>query len=222
MTEAIQRRVLRAMRPEIDDAPPARWQQRKSALTRQRLIAAATDCLVENGYAGLTTAAVAERCKVSRGAMHHHFATRMELVEAVVEHVFFHRMRSFLESYFAALRERGEELMIEVACEMHWQSVQTREFSAYVHLAVAARTDVELDAFFTPTAQRYDEVWQAEMIEAFPQWKRHWEAMKLANDLAICAHTGMLFHKPLLGEGERMDKLRALIAGVVRQLFDAE
>ena len=49
MTEAIQRRVLRAMRPEIDDAPPARWQQRKSALTRQRLIAAATDCLVENG-----------------------------------------------------------------------------------------------------------------------------------------------------------------------------
>jgi AcrR family transcriptional regulator len=221
-TDALQERMLSAMRPAELAEPPARWQQRKSAQTRQRLIDAGVDCLIELGYAGLTTAAVAERCAVSRGSMHHHFATRMELVSAVVEHVFYQRMRRFLSDYFEALRERGEELMVEIACNAHWRSVQTREYAAYLELAVAARTDTELAELFTPNSRRYDEIWISEMIEAFPQWARHWEAFKLASDFTLTVHMGMLLHKPVFGDGERLELLRRLATRVVQELYDSQ
>jgi len=216
----LQNRMLTAIMPDHEAQPPARWQQRKSAQTRQRLIEAGIDCLVANGFASLTTAAVAERCAVSRGAMHHHFPTRMELVAAVVEHVFYQRMRRFLADYFAALAERGEELIIEIASEAHWLSVQTREYSAFLELAVAARTDAELAALFIPAARRYDEVWTHEMIEAFPQWQSHWEELKLANDFTQAAHMGLLLHRPVLGEGERLERVRRLTTAVVRRLYE--
>ncbi|MCU1650466.1 MAG: TetR/AcrR family transcriptional regulator, partial [Pseudonocardia sp.] len=36
------------------------------------------DCLLEQGYARLTTAAVVSRAGVSRGAQAHHFSTKAE------------------------------------------------------------------------------------------------------------------------------------------------
>jgi AcrR family transcriptional regulator len=220
-TDALQDRMLRAIRPGHKSDPPARWQQRKSAQTRLRLVEAAIDCLIEKGYPGLTTAAVAERCQVSRGAMHHHFATRLDLVGAVVEHVFYQRMERFLADYFAALREKGEELLIEIASEAHWLSVQTREYVAYLELAVAARTDSELDGLFTPASRRYDEVWTREMIEAFPQWERHWDALKLANDFTQATHMGLLLLHPTFG-GERLDQVRRLATKTVQELYEAQ
>ncbi|MDE2404868.1 MAG: TetR/AcrR family transcriptional regulator [Sphingomonadales bacterium] len=216
----LQDRMLSAIMPEHNAEPPARWQQRKSAQTRQRLVEAGVDCLVEGGYSGLTTAAVAERCAVSRGAMHHHFPTRLELVAAVVEHVFYQRMRRFLDDYFAALKERGEELMIEIACEAHWQSVQTREYAAYLELLVAARSDAELAALFQPAARQYDEVWTREMIEAFPQWERHWQDLKLASDFTQVLHMGLLLHRTPFADEARREQVRQMGNRVVRGLYD--
>ena len=65
-TIAIRDRVLSALQPDHQAEPPAKWQQRKSAKMRDRLVSAAVDCLVESGYPGLTTAAVAARSAVSR------------------------------------------------------------------------------------------------------------------------------------------------------------
>ena len=222
-TDALQDRLLTAIRPNHMAEPPARWQQRKSALTRQRIVEAGFQCLVENGYSGLTTAAVAERCGLSRGAMHHHFPTRLELVADVVDHVFYQRMQGFLRDYFAALKVRGEEEMVEVACSAHWQSVQTREYAAYLELAAAARTDAELAHYFDPAARRYDEVWVAEMIEAFPQYRDHWDALKLANDIVTTTHIGMVMSAPVLGkDGERLDRLQNLLVRIVRGLYQQD
>jgi len=218
---ALQERMLSALHPAHGEPPPLRWQQRKSAQTRQRLVEAGVDCLIERGYPGLTTAAVAERCAVSRGAMHHHFATRLDLVGAVVEHVFYQRMRRFLDDYFAALAQRGEELLVQIACETHWQSVQTREYAAYLELALAARTDGELAELFTPASRRYDQIWIGEMIEAFPQWEAHWDDLKLANDVTIALHMGMLLHRPVFGESERMERLQHLSTRIVQGLYRA-
>jgi AcrR family transcriptional regulator len=217
----IQDRMLSALHPAHGEPPPLRWQQRKSAQTRQRLVDAGVDCLIERGYVGLTTAAVAERCAVSRGAMHHHFPTRLELVGAVVEYVFYQRMRRFLDDYFAALAQRGEELLVEVACEAHWQSVQTREYAAFLELALAARTDGELAGLFTPASRRYDQIWIAEMIEAFPQWEAHWDNLKLANDVTTALHMGMVLHRPVFGDGERAQRLQRLATRVVQSLYEA-
>lgn len=219
-TVAIQDRVLSALLPDRDAQAPAKWQQRKSARMRERLVGAAVDCLVESGYPGLTTAAVASRSGVSRGAMHHHFPARMELVAAVVDHVVYHRMRAFLADYFTAIADRKDEALIEIACEVHWRSVQTKDYAAWLELASAARSDPELAAIFHPVAQRYDEVWTSEMIEAFPQWQDHWDLLKLAHDFTNAIHAGMLLHAPVFGMGERMERLQRFAARMMQELYE--
>lgn len=214
----MKKRMLSAMLPAGLGEEPARWQQQKSARTRLRLVEAAVDCLVEGGYARLTTQAVAERTSISRGTMHHHFPTRMELVAAVVEYVFYERMRLFLEDYLEELAGGSEADMLDIATAAHWRSVQTREFSAYLELAVAARTDTELDHFFGPAARRYDEVWIGEMIESFPQWRDQWEQMKLASDTVTVMHVGLLLMQPVHGE-ERVARIQALLTQVLHAIY---
>jgi AcrR family transcriptional regulator len=224
--QSLQDRMLAALMPEMHDRSieseaPEKWQQRKSALMRDRLVSAAIDRLVECGYPGLTTAAVASACEVSRGAMHHHFQTRLELVSAVVDHVVYHRMRTFLADYFEAVAHRqSDEPMIELACDAHWRSVQTRDYAAWVELAVAARTDGELAAIFEPAARRYDAVWTSEMIEAFPQWRHDWDNLKLAHDFTSAIHMGMLLNAPVFGAGERLERLRRFAARTMQRLSE--
>lgn len=211
-------RVLHALLPSGHEARPARWQQQKSARTRLRIVEAAIDCLVGGGYSGLTTQAVAERTRVSRGAMHHHFPTRMDLVSAVVEHVFFERMRLYLEDYLAKMEQAADADRLEIATAAHWRSVQTREYAAYLELAVAARTDAELDQFFGSVARRNDEVWIAEMIEAFPHWRDQWEQMKLASDFVSVLHMGLLLQQPVCGEA-RASRMQRLSYEVLRLIY---
>jgi AcrR family transcriptional regulator len=55
---------------------------------RRRILDAAFEVLRERGCAGFTTAEVARRAGVSRGAQVHHYSSKSELVTAAMEHVF--------------------------------------------------------------------------------------------------------------------------------------
>ncbi len=215
---ALRNKVLTAVAPGVMQAPPARWQQRKSAQTRLKVIDAAVGCLAENGYAGLSTAAVAERCGVSRGTMHHHFATRTDMVGALIEHVFYRRTKGFLEEYTRRLADQGTATLVEVASEAYWQTVQSPDYAAYIELAAAARTDPELKAVFDPAACRFDRVWTEEMVEAFPEWKRHYDVMMLANDFTIAVCAGLLLQAPIYGP-ERIAAVRTLVTRTVEDLY---
>jgi AcrR family transcriptional regulator len=213
-------RMLAALRPADLSATPARWQQRKSVRTRVKLVEAAIHCLVEGGYPGLTTQAVAERTGCSRGSMHHHFPTRIDLVAAVIDHVFYERMRLYLGDYLKDLDGLSHADMVALATSAHWRSVQTREYGAYLELAVAARTDVELEEMFAPAARRYDEVWFSEMTSTFPFWRDRWEAMLRVNDFVIGAHMGMLIQRTVLGEA-RTAQLGKMIEQFAASLYQS-
>lgn len=215
-------RILSSIFPAHKAEPPSRWQQRKSAQTRQRLVETGVDCLVDAGYPGLTIAAVAERCDVSRGAMHHHFATRMDLVAAVIEHVFYRRMVAFLDDYFAAMQTHEENERVEMASEAHWRSVQSREYAAYLELTVAARTDKELAALFDPAARNYDAVWANEMANAFPQFRDQSDDLKLASDFTMALHMGLLLLRPAFASEARIARVLHLAVAAVRDLYDRQ
>src|SRR3954470_10164365 len=69
------------MAPRVPALEP---KQARAHETRRRLLDAAVDELLEHGYAGLSTAAVAQRAGVSRGAQQNHFPHKQTLViEAV-------------------------------------------------------------------------------------------------------------------------------------------
>src|SRR6476661_8559130 len=73
-----------------------RSQAERSAATREALLNATLECLVEDGYANTTTARVAVRAGLSRGAHLHHFQTRDTLLAAAADHL---------------TRRRGEHLL---------------------------------------------------------------------------------------------------------------
>ncbi|MEA3055745.1 MAG: hypothetical protein QOD30_1177 [Actinomycetota bacterium] len=55
--------------------------------TRQRILDSAVDELAENGTAGLTVTAVAERADVSERTVYNHFGALDQLVDATLEHL---------------------------------------------------------------------------------------------------------------------------------------
>lgn len=194
----------------------ATWQQRKSSEMRIRILEAALDCLVERGYAKLSTSEITLRASVSRGAMHHHFPTRMALVAAAVEYALYRSMQQFLTDYFEVIgRKRGRADVVAAATEAYWRSVQSREYAARLELAIAARTDPELNSHFLPLARKFDRVWNEEMEKTFPEWEGLGGRMQLANDFAVTTHVGLLLQRPVLGDSKRFRQLRELILKVI-------
>jgi AcrR family transcriptional regulator len=212
-------RPLRQTAPADGHARPERWQQRKAAATRKLILDAATDCLVEGGYARLTTVEVLKQANVSRGAMHHHFAARADLISALIDHVLHKRLERFLSDYLAGLRASDPANAIDVATEVHWQSVKTPEFTAYLELVIAARTDPELSALLVPATRAFEHEWMDEVARAIPQWDGASEAMLLANDLAAALHLGLLINRPFIDDPARRAAVRAKLIEVVKDML---
>ena len=69
-------------------ARPRRTQEERSGETRERLLSAAVDVLIDRGFGGFTMAEVAGRAGVSNGALVHHYGSKGELVIAATEHAY--------------------------------------------------------------------------------------------------------------------------------------
>jgi AcrR family transcriptional regulator len=117
-----------------------RTQEERSATTRAALLDATIDCLVEYGYANLTTTRVVERAGVSRGAQVHHFPTKAELVAEAVKHLANKRMQEFVEE--APRLPRSDERRVAWLLDRAWDVHASPLFVAALELWVAARTDV--------------------------------------------------------------------------------
>lgn len=121
-----------------------RTQAERRATTRAALLEACADCLLEQGYAGLTTAAVVSRAGVSRGAQAHHFSTKAELVVAALRHVS-DRLAAEVISELPSPPRGVEEAKLELLDQL-WRLHTDRLFPALMELWLAARTDPELRA----------------------------------------------------------------------------
>ncbi len=58
---------------------------RKSALTRERIMDAASELMVERGSTSFQMSEVSERCRMSKGALYYYFADRDELIGAIFD-----------------------------------------------------------------------------------------------------------------------------------------
>lgn len=209
-----------ASQAQLDVAPqPQRWQQRKAAATRTLILDAATHCLIEGGYARLTTVEVLKQANVSRGALHHHFASRADLVSALIDHVLHMRLERFLSDYLSAIKNSEPADAIEVATEVHWQSMKAPEFSAFLELVMAARTDPELSALLVPATRTFEHVWMTEVEQAIPQWSGASKEMLLANDIASALHIGLIINRPFIEEPERRAAVRSTLVAMVQNIF---
>jgi AcrR family transcriptional regulator len=130
-----------------------RNQAERSAATREALLDATLECLVEDGFANTTTARVAERAGLSRGAHLHHFQTRDALLAAAADHL---------------TRRRGEHLMaaadelpaggdrVALGLDLLWASYANPLYQASLDLWTHGRTDAELRQHLIPIERQLD------------------------------------------------------------------
>lgn len=111
----------------------------KSQRTRARILDAATRLFAEIGYHAATNAVIADASLLTRGAMLYHFATREELVEAVIAHLELARARLF-EVAASTPAPAGVDAA-EQAIDTYWALLHELPFRAFAELEAAARTD---------------------------------------------------------------------------------
>jgi AcrR family transcriptional regulator len=120
---------------------------------RQRLIDAAITCLRRVGYAATTTQLVMEEAGVSRGAMLHHFPTKVDLIIAVAE-----AAATYQDSY---VRRRlanvtpGIDLFLAIT-EATWEVMCEPPASALIEIIIASRSDPALGERFPAIAERLE------------------------------------------------------------------
>jgi AcrR family transcriptional regulator len=206
--------------PESERAQAGQtWQQRKSIQTRIVILEAAIDCLQTHGYGRTTTQLIAETAGISRGAMLHHYATKQQLIASVIDYTLYKRMEAFLAGV-RALKE-SERVAGMVGIELFWDSLQTREFGAYLELVFAARTDAELAKTFLPKARIYDQTELARVISAFPEWAEQPEAYALAMDYCNSALQGLFLNKAVWNEPEQVE-LRRFVGKSIAMMLSGE
>ena len=121
-------------------------------------------CLVELGYTGTTSAAVAERAGLSRGAQLHHFGTRSQLVVAAVEHLAQKRLQRVREAMtgLSTAAAQGEHASSrkdtqEAALGLLAEALSGPLYAATMELWVAARSHPDLRAQLIPAEERVND-----------------------------------------------------------------
>lgn len=142
-----------------------RRQEERSAATRRVLLEATVTCLVELGYTGTTSPAVAERAGLSRGAQLHHFGTRDQLVVAAIEHLAQKRLRRVREALTELSiatppgdhRPEEQSEPQEAALRLLAEALSGPLYAATLELWVAARSHPDLRAELIPAEERVNE-----------------------------------------------------------------
>ena len=123
------------------DGRVRRTQAERSAAMRTRLLEATVECLVSYGYAGTTTARVAEVAGVTRGAQIHHFRSKEDLVVAAIEHLAQQRAQTAIRGLRRV--DVGAD-PVPTVLDFLWEAHQGPMFIATLELWMAARTDAVL------------------------------------------------------------------------------
>lgn len=128
---------------------------------------AAIALLVERGYAGFSTIAVAARAGVSRGARENYYKTKYDLIEAAWQAAL---TRAETKAQFLADRSLGSTDPVEEFLTSSASFFLSSDYLAMLELAMAARTDARLErifrALFRKNRNRHDLVWIAAFTRA--------------------------------------------------------
>jgi len=191
------------------------WQAQKSASTRTQIIEAAIKCFIEYGYSRTTTTLIAEKAGLSRGAMLHHFPSKLAVVRAAVEHLHAKRLRAFRK---AVTKPSNDHDHVRQSVEAYWSHVRHPLFVAFFELAVAARTDKELAEILRPAQEAFEREWYQQAVAVFPEWKGRGDKFDLALDLSRYVLEGMAISFLTHKETERDKRVIAYLDEKIREL----
>ncbi len=163
-----------------------RTQAERTEATRARILEATVACIREHGYANTSTTLISERAGVSRGAQHHHFPTKADLVVATIEHIFHHNLERFRRA-FAQAPSGAERL--PAAIDLLWQAMSSKETRyVWIELVIGTRNDALLHQKVVETTARLGEA----MRETFDQVVADTPLPEVALHIATALMDGLL------------------------------
>lgn len=154
-------------------APPKRQRQAdRTAQMQSRIIGAAIKVLCDKGYPAATVKTIAAQAGVSVGALQHQFETKARLMAAVLIHLFNAR-----KAHYRRAIETVEP--VDAVARMTsnvWGALHQPEFLAMVEIALARRSDPDLDAEIAAPLARIEQVMERWTV-------RLWRSAGIAPDL---------------------------------------
>ncbi|GAY07760.1 TetR/AcrR family transcriptional regulator [Pseudonocardia sp. N23] len=158
---------------------------------RARILDAAVECLVAEGYAGASTLAIQAGAGVSRGRLLHHFPSRDLLLVAAAQHVAAQRVRDTEERVLALVGAdvEGPERIDQVVVAL-WASFHESHFWAALELWTAARTNPEIAGALLPEERRLGRVIRASLARMLGEpWSSH-PRFRQVRDLLLTSMRG--------------------------------
>jgi AcrR family transcriptional regulator len=198
----------------------AGWQAKKSAMTRQAILEAAIQCIVDHGYAQTTTSLIADRANVSRGAMTHHFPSRSDVLTATIEYLHERRLREYraLMQEFDISSKLTAREQIETVVDMAWKFATLSSSIAYQEILMASRTDPELRRALEPLEKEFEEALLELVKRLFPRWGGR-EEIETAHDVATFLLIGMNLSHMRSRKKLRSKRVLAYLADSVEGLY---
>lgn len=129
-----------------------RPQQARSEQTQDKLLGATIDCLIEDGYAGLKTATIAQRAGVSEGGLFRHYPSKADLLVAAAEKIFADLQIRF-DHLTRPAAMRGNPL--RASLRALFRVMSSPAYLATNEIYLVARTDAALRVALRPMAQRH-------------------------------------------------------------------
>ncbi|WP_020501559.1 TetR/AcrR family transcriptional regulator [Sciscionella marina] len=195
-------------------AAPRRTQAQRRAETRQALLEATIDCVVEHGYGNVTTAQIALRAGVTRGAQNYHFSAKTELVAAALEHL--------MDQLIEQVRldpPRGTDTTERalLLLDRLWNLHDTPAFKAATEIAIASRTDTELRARLAGLNRRLIGMIRGMLDETFPELTGNEDIYPIM--LTVLSAVRGVAVVGLIGSPESIESLWRIVRGQLEQLI---
>jgi AcrR family transcriptional regulator len=187
-----------------DPTAVAEGELAKSGTTRRRILESARDLLATAGYAGFSTAAVAEGAGLTRPAMLYHFSSRRELLVGVTRFVVRRRIELFEEAVRALPATRshkGQDFRAQ-ATALAWVHLELPEFWAFTELVMASRTNPELAEILQPAIAVFDRSRRELTTEVFPAHAYDLADFNLARDIVRFLTEGVVAQNTMVEQRE--------------------
>ena len=148
--------AARAASVEASAPVARRTQAQRREATVARLIAAATEALIEVGYARTSVQEIATRAGLTQGALFRHFPSRIELMIRVADDVGERLLDLFRSDFRSLCTHAAAPQSLALALSLLRSNVQSRLHQAWFELLLAARTDPVLHEALMPIWARRD------------------------------------------------------------------
>ncbi len=192
------------------------WQAEKSENTRNAIMEAAIRAYIEIGYANTTVTKISDLAGVSRGAMMHHFDSRLDIIKASVHYLMEKRLGEFNHLIGRVSRPEHnvtvEKKDFEKTIDALWEFFHIPSFTAYQELLMAARTDEELAKILDPAQKGLDKRIADSINAMFPVWYDKPETRNVLTDLFFFTLQGMAISKIANKKQTRVKNLLNLLA----------